>query len=146
MDARPILLVEDNPDDVELTLLAFQKHHLANSIDVVRDGAEALSYLYGEKGGSVRSKENMPALILLDLKLPRVSGLDVLKRLRAESCTRRIPVVILTTSDDGSDLRSGYDLGVNSYIRKPVDFDQFIDVVKNLGLYWLMMNTPPPMD
>ena len=137
MDKRPILLVEDNPDDEVLTLRAFKKNLVANSVVVARDGQEALDYL------SATGNE-LPAVILLDLKLPKVSGLEVLKRVRADARTRRVPVVILTSSKEDSDLIAGYDLGCNSYIRKPVDFDKFVEAAGQLGLYWLVINEPPP--
>lgn len=137
MDKRPILLVEDNPDDEVLTLRAFKKNLVANRVVVARDGQEALDYL------SATGNE-LPAVILLDLKLPKVSGLEVLKRVRADARTRRVPVVILTSSKEDSDLIAGYDLGCNSYIRKPVDFDKFVEAAGQLGLYWLVINEPPP--
>lgn len=142
MEPMRILLVEDNPDDEELTIRAFKKNNLANEIAVARDGVEALEYLFGaEAGGQLRP---LPQLVLLDLKLPKVSGLEVLKEIRASERTRRMPVVILTSSGEERDLIEGYDLGANSYIRKPVDFDEFIDGVRQLGLYWLVLNQPPP--
>ena len=137
MDKRPILLVEDNPDDEVLTLRAFKKNLVANSVVVARDGQQAIDYL------SATGNE-LPAVILLDLKLPKVSGLEVLKRVRADARTRRVPVVILTSSKEDSDLIAGYDLGCNSYIRKPVDFDKFVEAAGQLGLYWLVINEPPP--
>ena len=130
-----ILLVEDNPSDVELTLHAFRKHHLANQIHVVRDGAEALEFLSGNC--------QPPKLILLDLKLPKVDGLEVLRRVRADPRTRDIPVTILTASREERDIVESYRLGVNSYIVKPVDFEQFTDAVRVLGMYWLLLNEPP---
>ena len=138
MDKRPILLVEDNPDDEVLTLRAFKKNLVANSVVVARDGQQAIDYL------SATGNE-LPAVILLDLKLPKVSGLEVLKRVRADARTRRVPVVILTSSKEDSDLIAGYDLGCNSYIRKPVDFDKFVEAAGQLGLYWLVINEPPPL-
>lgn len=132
-----ILLAEDNPDDVALTLDAFKQSKLGNRVDVVRDGAAALEYLFG-------ANAVLPALVLLDLKLPKVDGLDVLRRIRREARTRRLPTVILTSSKEERDVIAGYDLGANSYIRKPVDFDQFVAAVKQLGLYWLVLNEPPP--
>lgn len=137
-----ILLVEDNPDDEELTRLAFGKSNILNQLDVVRDGAEALDYLFTEGAWAGRPKGN-PCLVLLDLKLPKISGLDVLRQLRADPRTKLIPVVILTSSVEEQDVLSGYDLGCNSYIRKPVDFTQFTDCVKQLGLYWLVLNELP---
>jgi two-component system response regulator len=135
---RKILLVEDNPDDEALTIRAFQKSNLANGIDVARDGAEALEYLLG---GAARPR---PALVLLDLKLPKVDGLEVLRRLRADERTRTLAVVVLTSSREEEDLVESYRLGANSYVRKPVDFTEFVDAVQTLGLYWLVVNEPPP--
>lgn len=142
MQNKTILLVEDNPSDIDLTRRALQKAHIANPLVVAEDGQEALDYIFGHdaRAGSVR----MPAITLLDLKLPRVSGLEVLKRIRDDPRTRRMPVVILTSSREDSDLAAGYDLGVNSYIRKPVDFAQFALVIEQLGLYWLVLNEVPP--
>lgn len=135
-----ILLVEDNPDDEELTRIAFQESNLLNEIVVVRDGAEALDYLLDPEGkGYVR-----PNLVLLDLKLPRIDGLEVLKRIRQEPRTRLLPVVVLTTSKEESDLIQSYEFGCNSYIRKPVVFTEFIEAVRQLGMYWLVLNEPPP--
>ena len=137
-----ILLVEDNKDDVELTLHALRKENLANSIHVARDGEEALEFLFC--GGAFADRfDCLPRLILLDLKLPKVDGMEVLKRLKGDPRTRTIPVVILTSSKEERDLVNGYGLGANSYIQKPVDFDQFRDTVKNVGLYWLVINQPP---
>lgn len=145
MSARgqTILLVEDNDDDVELTVHAFRKSQLGSEIVVVHDGEEALDYLFRRKveGGD---EHELPAVMLLDLKLPGISGLDVLRRVRGADETRRMPVVILTTSDDENDIINGYNLGVNSYIQKPVDFQAFTGVVDQLGLYWLTVNTPSP--
>ena len=137
-----ILLVEDNPDDEELTRLAFEQSGITNKLDIVRDGAEALDYLFATGAWTGRAGGN-PNLVLLDLKLPKIGGLDVLRRLRAESSTRLIPVVILTSSVEEQDVISGYDLGCNSYIRKPVDFNQFASAVRSLGLYWMVLNEPP---
>jgi two-component system, response regulator len=142
--ASVILLVEDNPDDVELTLRAFKKNDFQHEVVVVRDGAEAVDYLFATGPYAERSPTEVPALILLDLKLPKLNGLDVLRRIRDGEMTKRVPVVILTTSDDDTDVISGYDLGVNSYIRKPVGFDVFMETVRQLGLYWLTMNKNPP--
>jgi two-component system response regulator len=137
MDRRTILLVEDNPDDEKLTLRAFKKSRIANPVSVARDGQEAVNYLF-DPG------RQPPAIVLLDLKLPKISGLEVLKRLRADVRTKLIPVIILTSSNEDSDRIAGYNLGCNSYIRKPVDFDKFVDAVGQLGLYWLVFNEPPP--
>jgi two-component system, response regulator len=139
-----ILLVEDNDDDVELTLRALRRNRVANRVDVVRDGAEALEYLFATGSYAGRDPRDTPNLVLLDLKLPKVGGLEVLERLRADARTRRLPVVILTSSNVESDLARSYDLGANSYIRKPVDFTQFMEAVNQLGLYWLVLNEAPP--
>jgi two-component system response regulator len=137
-----ILLVEDNPDDVALTLRALKSHNIRNEVVVAQDGVQALDYLFGAEGSSAAEQ---PAVVLLDLKLPRVNGLEVLKRIRAEDRTRLLPVVILTSSDEERDLIDGYSLGANSYVRKPVDFVEFTEAVKQLGLYWLLMNQAPPV-
>lgn len=139
-----ILLVEDNPSDIALTRRAFEKSGISNSLVVAEDGQEALDYLFcaGAYGG--RDIADVPMVVLLDLNLPRVSGFEVLRRIRADPRTRRIPVVILTSSREEQDVAAGYDLGTNSYIRKPVDFSQFAETVKQLGLYWLVVNEPPP--
>jgi len=142
---KTILLVEDNPSDVELTKRALQKEHILNEIIVAEDGQEALDYLFGTGKYSGRDLSQMPTLILLDLKLPRVDGLEVLKQIRADERTRRLLVVILTSSREEQDLIKGYNLGVNSYICKPVDFNQFVEAVKYLGLYWLVINETPPI-
>jgi two-component system response regulator len=138
-----ILLVEDNPDDEALTLRAFKKNNLSNEIVVAHDGAEALDYLFARGIYEGRDTNTMPHLILLDLKLPKVDGLEVLKRIREHGLTRIIPVVILTSSKEQEDLVSTYSLGANSYIRKPVDFNQFVQAVQQLGLYWLVLNEYP---
>lgn len=139
-----ILLIEDNPDDVELTLRAFRKSKIANQIVVARDGVEALDYLFATGQHAGRDNSLLPQLVLLDLKLPRLDGLQVLERIRANPTTRLLPVVILTSSTEQPDLMSGYSLGANSYIRKPVDFQEFLVAVRRLGLYWLLLNQPPP--
>lgn len=145
MEARIILLVEDNPDDVELTRRAIRKNNILNDLVVARDGAEALDYLYGTGTYAGRDMGVKPAVILLDLKLPKVDGLEVLRRVRADERTQLTPVVVLTSSKEERDLIESYKLGCNSYIRKPVDFAQFSDAVRQLGLYWLLLNEPPPM-
>jgi CheY-like chemotaxis protein len=139
-----ILLVEDNPADVELTLHALRMNHLANRIHVVRDGEEALDYLFCRGAHASRPQDQPPKLVLLDLKLPKVDGLEVLKEIKTNPRTRPIPVVILTSSREERDMVNGYAMGVNSYIQKPVDFDKFRDTAKQLGLYWLVVNEPPP--
>lgn len=140
-----LLLVEDNPDDEELTLLAFEQSAIANEVVVAHDGVEALDYLFSTGMYADRNPSLMPALILLDLQLPRINGLEVLQRLRADNRTKLLPVVILTTSNEQQDLINSYSLGCNSYIRKPVDYDQFITAVQQLGMYWLLINEPPPV-
>ena len=144
MSNKHILLIEDDPSDVELTKRALEKGHILNTLVTVNDGQEALDYLFGAGAYAGRDASDTPTLTLLDLKLPKVSGLDVLRRVRAEASTRRMPVVILTSSREKNDLASGYDLGVNSYIRKPVDFAQFVQSISQLGLYWLVLNEEPP--
>ena len=143
-DTRPILLVEDNPDDVLLTLRAFSKAHIANEIIVAKDGVEALDYLFCRGQWASRDVTDLPALMLLDLKLPRVDGHQVLKEVRADERTKLIRVVVLTSSKEEQDVFKSYSLFANSYIRKPVDFDQFLTVATQLGLYWLLLNEPPP--
>jgi CheY-like chemotaxis protein len=138
-----ILLVEDNPNDVELTLHAFKKNHFANRIHVVRDGAEALDFIFGQEAYAGRSMADNPKVILLDLKLPKVDGLEVLRRIKGDPRTLKIPVVVLTSSREERDIVESYQLGVNSYIVKPVDFDQFTDAVRQLGLYWVLLNEAP---
>jgi len=144
MEARVILLVEDNPDDEALTLRALKKNHIHNEVVVARDGAEALEYLFGTGPHTGRDANLIPAVVLLDLKLPKVDGLEVLRRLRADKRTQHAPVVILTSTREEQDLVRSYDLGCNSYIRKPVDFNQFTEAVRQLGLYWLVLNERPP--
>jgi len=138
--SKTILLVEDNPDDEALTLRALTKNKLMNDVVVVRDGAEALDYLFAEGKYEGRDASQMPALVLLDIQLPKIDGFGVLKRLRSEKHTRYLPVVILTSSSEQEDILAGYGLGANSYIRKPVDFDEFIETVGQLGPYWLTLN------
>ena len=145
MGDKTILLVEDNPDDEALTLRALMKNNILNPVTIVRDGAEALDYLFCQGAYAGRDASLQPAVILLDLKLPKVDGLEVLKRLRADARTRLLPVVILTSSKEEQDLVNGYHLGANSYIRKPVDFTQFMEAIRQVGLYWLMINEPPPL-
>ncbi|HEX3759232.1 MAG TPA: response regulator [Kofleriaceae bacterium] len=143
-DDKVILLVDDDPDDVELTLRAFRNNPLGNKIVVARDGIEALDYLRGTGRYAGRDPSRQPQVVLLDLNLPVIDGLEVLRRIRAEERFRRLPVVILTSSNEDSDKVAGYGLGANSYVRKPVDFHQFSDAVTRLGLYWMLVNEPPP--
>lgn len=138
-----ILLVEDNPDDEALTMRAFKKSHLANDVVVARDGVEALDYIFGTGAYEGRDVNEKPHLILLDLKLPRLDGMDVLKRIRSDERVNMIPIVVLTSSREQEDLMRSYSLGANSYIRKPVDFNQFVQAVQQLGLYWLVLNESP---
>ena len=144
MNEKIILLVEDNPDDEELTLRALKRQKITNEIIVVRDGQEALDYLFGAGAYAGRDTRIQPQVVLLDINLPKVSGLDVLKLLRADERTRMLPIVILTSSTEERDLTAAYKNCVNSYIRKPVDFDQFTEAVRQLGLYWLILNESPP--
>jgi two-component system response regulator len=137
-----ILLVEDNRDDVKLTLRALKSNNITNEVIVAEDGVQALEYLFGTEGGSVPSE--MPAVVLLDLKLPKLNGMEVLQRIRSNERTRLLPVVILTSSDEERDVLDGYSFGANSYVRKPVDFVEFTQAAKQLGLYWLLMNRTPP--
>lgn len=143
MAEKTILLVEDNRDDEELTLRALRKNNIKNKIVVVRDGAEALDYLFAANQYAGRDAMDWPAVVLLDLKLPKISGLDVLKRIRSDERSRMLPVVILTSSKEEEDINGSYGLGVNSYVRKPVEFAQFLEAVKQIGLYWLLINEPP---
>jgi two-component system, response regulator len=144
MKSNIILLVEDNPSDVGLTQRALAKSHIANELVVAGDGQEALDYLFGAGAYAGRELSELPALILLDLKLPRVDGLEALRQIRANERTSRLPVVILTTSREEQDVAQSYDLGANSYIRKPVDFTQFAQAIANMGMYWLVLNEPAP--
>jgi len=137
---QTILLVEDNADDVELTLRVLKHHHIANEVVVARDGEEALAFLFGEDTVFARQ---LPSVVVLDLNMPKVNGLEVLRRIRAEPRTRQLPVVIMTTSSEERDIVASYALGANSYVRKPVEFEEFADAVRNLGLYWLILNVPP---
>lgn len=142
-EGMEILLVEDNPNDVKLAIRAFQKHSFANRIHVVRDGAEALEFLFARGRYAERGTEKPPGLVLLDLKLPLLDGIEVLREIKSQPATRRIPVVMMTSSSEEQDMVESYDLGVNSYIIKPVDFDQFVDAVQTLGYYWILMNQLP---
>jgi len=144
MNDKIILLVEDNPDDETLKLRALKKKNISNQVIVARDGAEALDYLFGTGQYSGRDPNITPQVVLLDLKLPKVDGLQVLRQLRANESTKFLPVVILTSSNEDQDRLTGYSLGANSYVRKPVDFNQFIEAVRQLGLYWLILNEQPP--
>lgn len=139
-----ILLVEDNPDDIELTMRAFKKNKIANELVVARDGIEALDYLFCKGAYGKRDIKDVPRLILLDLKLPKMDGLQVLERLRSDGYTKLVPIVILTSSKEEQDLVAGYEHGANSYVRKPINFNDFVDAVRNIGLYWLLINEPPP--
>jgi len=143
MSEKFILLVEDNPDDEALTLRALKKNNISNDVHVARDGVEALDFLFSRDDHADRNPDHQPQLILLDLKLPRLDGLEVLKEIRSNPVTRLLPVVILTTSNEERDVVGCYELGANSFIRKPVDFNQFIEAVRQLGLYWLVLNESP---
>ncbi len=143
MQDRRILLVEDNPDDVKLTLRVFAQNGIAHRVDVASDGAEALEYLHGTGKYAGRGESALPALILLDLKMPRLDGIEVLQKIRADERTRFVPTVVLTTSNEDRDRLESYALGANSYVRKPVKFRQFAEAVQQLGIYWLTINVPP---
>lgn len=141
--SNTILLIEDNPDDELLTIRALQKNNIANEISVARDGQEALDYLFGQGSFAERDTTCLPQVVLLDLKLPKIDGLEVLRQIRASPLTQRLPVVVLTSSREESDIIASYSLGANSYVRKPVDFEQFIEAARQLGLYWLVLNEVP---
>lgn len=141
---RVILLVEDNANDIELTLRAFEKSNVTNEIVVACDGEQAIHYLFATGPHADRDPTMMPEVVLLDMKLPKIDGLGVLRRMRADERTKRLPVVMLTSSKEEKDVVTSYDLGANSFVRKPVDFSQFVDAVRHLGIYWLVMNEPPP--
>ncbi len=143
MKDKVILLVEDNPRDEALTLRALKKSNIVNDVVIARDGVEALDYFFGDDAESAKSTKAMPQMVLLDLKLPRVDGLEVLRRLRADERTRRVPVVVFTSSSEEEDMLNSYSLGANSYVRKPVQFEQFIEATKQLGMYWLVLNEVP---
>jgi len=145
-DAIEILLVEDNPDDVELALFALKKNNFANTVHVVRDGEEALDFLFCRNEHSERSFDRPPKVVLLDLKLPKIDGLEVLRALKSDPRTQAVPVVVMTSSKQQRDMVEGYKLGVNSYIQKPIDFAEFREIIKQLGYYWLVINQPPPPD
>jgi CheY-like chemotaxis protein len=144
MSTKTILLIEDNASDVDLTKRALGRCHIANDLVVAEDGKEAIDYLWGEGAHANRDLYDLPTLTLLDLKLPKVPGLEVLRRIRKDPRTRRLAVVILTSSKEEQDIAAGYDLGINSYIQKPIDFKQFAKAIEQLGLYWLVLNEPPP--
>jgi two-component system response regulator len=144
MNTKVILLVEDNPDDEALTVRALRKCHIVNEVVIARDGVQALEYLFGEGTHAGRDTAKMPQVVLLDLKLPRLDGLGLLHRLRSDTRTKLLPVVILTSSNEEQDRINSYDLGANSYVRKPVEFDQFVAAAAQLGLYWLVLNEAPP--
>ena len=144
MEEKMILLVEDNPDDEALTLRALKKNNISNRVAVAHDGVEALDFLFCTGAYAGRNPNEMPQVILLDLKLPKIDGMEVLRRIRADERTHLLPVVILTSSKEEQDLANGYGYGANSYVRKPVDFNQFVDAVRHLGLYWLVLNEPLP--
>jgi CheY-like chemotaxis protein len=145
VNTKIILLVEDNPDDEALAIRAFKRHHISNEVVVAHDGVEALDYLFGTGTYAGRNMMIKPTVVLLDLKLPRLDGIEVLRRIRADERTKLLPVVVLTTSSEEQDMLDSYSLGCNSYIRKPVDFVQFSESIRQLGMYWLLMNEPPPV-
>jgi len=145
LNSKTILLIEDDPSDVALTKRALDKARIANPLIVAEDGQEGLDYLFGRGTHTGRDTSDQPMLTLLDLKLPKLPGLDVLRKIRSDAITRRVPVVVLTSSNEEQDVAASYDLGINSYIRKPVDFNQFAHAVEQLGLYWLVLNEPPPV-
>ncbi|HLS82283.1 MAG TPA: response regulator [Steroidobacter sp.] len=145
MSDRYILLVEDNPDDEELTLLSLRKNNLGHQIVVVRDGVEAVDFLFGVGQYAGREVSNVPTVMLLDLKLPKLDGLAVLKRVRADHRTRLVPVVVLTSSSQDADVIASYNLGANSYVRKPVEFNAFVEAISSLAMYWVLLNRPPPL-
>jgi two-component system response regulator len=145
MDEKIILLVEDNLVDVELTLWGFKKNNISNKVIVAKDGVEALDFLFGTGTYAGRDEKELPVVILLDLKLPKIDGMEVLKRIRQDNRTKLIPVVILTSSAEPKDVVNGYSLGANGYVRKPVEFSQFVNVMRDLGLFWLLRNEPPPL-
>jgi len=145
MKNRTILLIEDNPSDIKLTKRALEQNKISNELIVAEDGREALDYLFAAGQYTDRDVRDIPAVVLLDLKLPKIDGLEVLQKIRANAITRLIPVVILTSSDQEADMIASYNLGANSYIRKPVDFSQFTEAVRTLGMYWLLLNEPPPV-
>lgn len=140
MKSKFVLLVEDNPDDVKLTLKAFERSRLANEVEVASDGVEAIEFLFATGKHAGRDLSNMPAVILLDLKMPRMDGLEVLRRIRSDDRTKLLPVVVLTSSNEDKDRIESYRLGINSYVRKPVDFHQFVEAAQQLGLYWMVLN------
>lgn len=144
MNEKVILLVEDNPDDEVLTLDALEANRVGNKVVVARNGVQALDYMFGEGAWAGRTVCELPAVVLLDLKLPKIDGLEVLRRIRADERTLMTPIVILTSSNEDEDRLKGYSLGANSYVRKPVDFDEFVKAAGRLGLYWLLLNEPPP--
>ena len=143
MSTRPILLVEDNRDDVELTILALKEAKITNPVVVARNGVEAVDYLFGTGTHAGRDPSDQPVVVLLDIKLPLLNGIDVLRRMRADERTKRTPVVMLTSSDESADIVATYDLGANSYVRKPVEFEGFVAAARQLGLYWTVLNEPP---